>query len=137
MILMFTQVLLITSGAYIYYLAILCAKLALFSLYLRLFAVNSGAKIAIYVGIIVNCLMYLTAVVADRVLCTPRSGDSWTSIKFVARCRISSKWSPISGIYGLISDIYIILLPQPILWRLQMPMRRKWGISAIFLTSLM
>ena len=43
----------------------------------------------------------------------------------------------IQGVFGLLSDVYIFILPLPSLWGLQMRLRRKLGISAIFLTGLM
>ena len=42
----------------------------------------------------------------------------------------------IQGIFGLVTDLYIFILPLPMLWRLQMPLKRKLGITAIFLTGL-
>ena len=41
------------------------------------------------------------------------------------------------GIYGLISDLYIFILPLPVLWGLQMSLRKKIAITAIFLAGLM
>ena len=42
-----------------------------------------------------------------------------------------------AGCFGVLSDIYIYLLPIPVLWNLQMAFKRKMGIIAIFFTGLM
>lgn len=112
-------------------------KLALFLLYYRLFATNSRAKIAISLGILVNCLFYVASCIALIILCLPRRNESWLSTSYAARCDPASKLGNVQGIYGVISDLYIFILPLPVLWHLQMPLRRKLGITAIFFTGLM
>lgn len=120
-----------------YSLAVNFAKLALFLLYYRIFALNSRTKFAIYLGIVVNCLFYIASAIAHLVLCIPRPSDGWTSPRYAARCNKSRVLDIIVGIFGLISDLYIFILPLPVLWRLQMPLKRKLGVMAIFLTGLM
>ena len=115
----------------------LFTKLALFLLYYRLFASKKGAKIAISLGILVNSIFYVASCIVLITLCLPRRGESWMSTSYAARCKPASKIGNVQGVYGVISDLYIFILPLPVLWNLQMPLRRKLGISAIFCTGLM
>lgn len=124
-------------NATLYSLILFFAKLALFLLYYRLFAHNRWTRIAIYLGITLNGLFYVASVVAMMVLCIPRRGESWTSITYTTRCVHSKAMNDVFGIFGLLSDLYIFILPLPILFRLQMSLRKKLGITAIFLTGLM
>lgn len=121
----------------VYSLTVNFAKLALFLLYFRIFATNRRNKIAIHLGILANCCFYIGSSIILLVLCVPRSDESWLSPVYAARCRQTTKMGIIQGVFGLLSDLYIFILPLPILWRLQMPLRRKLGITAIFLTGLM
>jgi hypothetical protein len=42
-----------------------------------------------------------------------------------------------TGIFGVISDLYILILPMPTVFSLHLPMKRKVGIAAIFMTGAM
>jgi uncharacterized membrane protein len=35
------------------------------------------------------------------------------------------------------SDTAILLVPQAVIWRLQMPAKRKWGVSSIFFVAIL
>ncbi|KAL2050957.1 hypothetical protein ABVK25_008856 [Lepraria finkii] len=111
------------------------AKLALFILYYRIFALNRWTKIAIYSGIILTGLFYLASSIALIVLCIPRRNESWTSMTNVTRCERAEVMGDVQGIFGLASDLYIFILPLPVLFRLQMSLKKKLGITAIFLTG--
>ena len=113
------------------------ARLALFLLYHRLFALNRWTRIAIYFGIALNGLFYLASCIALIILCIPRRGESWTSTSYATRCYHAEAMGDVQGIFGLISDIYIFILPLPVLYRLHMSLKKKLGITAVFLTGLM
>ena len=55
---------------------------------------------------------------------------------FEDRCRITVRVSIAHGWFGLLSDLYIFFLPLPVLWGLQMPLKKKLGVAAVFLTGL-
>jgi hypothetical protein len=40
-------------------------------------------------------------------------------------------------ISDLITDVFILLLPLPVIWTLNMPSSRKWAVSGIFMIGLM
>lgn len=42
-----------------------------------------------------------------------------------------------TGVVNLVSDLYLILIPLPAVWSLQMPLQKKISVSAMFLTGLM
>lgn len=132
-----SKVQLFGSGAILYSLTMFFAKLALFLLYYRIFARNRWTRIAIYLGITINGGFYLASIVAILVLCVPRRGESWTSITYATRCTRAEVMGDVQGIFGLVSDLYIFILPLPVLYNLQMSLRKKLGITAVFLTGLM
>ena len=113
------------------------ARLALVLFYFRIFSSHRATRVAIYVGILVGFL-YLTATeIAILVFCVHRHGLQWFSVQYVAQCMPSEKTNYSQGIFGVVSDIYVFILPLPILWTLHMPLRKKLGVTAIFLTGLM
>ena len=115
----------------------LFAKLALFLLYYRLFASVYWTKIAIYLGIITTYLFYIACTMAFLILCVPRPGESWMSSRFNARCAPMVHVASAQAWFGLLSDLYIFFLPLPVLWGLQMPLRKRLRVAAVFLTGLM
>ena len=113
------------------------AKAALFLLYYRLFALDHWTKISIYFGIGITSCFYLATLIAQLVFCIPRPHESWTSMTCVERCSRGEGLGDVHGVFGLVSDLYIFILPLPVLYRLQMSLKKKIGVIATFLTGLM
>ena len=113
------------------------AKLALFLLYFRIFSCDRWTKIGIYLGIVSNLLFYAAAVTVFGVLGIRRSGESWLSNAETARYRKAYLMAYIQGSFGVVSDIYIFILPLPVLWRLNMTPRKKLVVSSVFLAGFM
>ena len=122
------------TGAINYNLTMVFAKLALFLLYHRLFASHRWTKIAICLGSIMSCLIYGAFSIAYCVLCIPGPGESWISTNCVQK---TTKQNYFQGAFNLASDLYIFVLPLPVLSSLQMPLRRKLGVTATFGTGFM
>ena len=78
--------------------------------------------------------------IAYIVMCGPKDGQSQYSY-LIARasekCARASPLDIIIGIVNIISDLYLIILPLPAVWSLNMAFGRKVGVLAIFLTGFM
>jgi hypothetical protein len=46
-------------------------------------------------------------------------------------------WAMTAGIFNIVSDIAILLIPQRAIWKLNMPLNRKIGISFLFALGLL
>lgn len=117
--------------------AVFFAKLSLFLLYLRLFRPSQWTKILIYFGIVTTFAYYTATTVTFGVLCIPRPGESWMESDFSPSCRKSIVMTYIQGVFNVVSDFYLLLLPVPVVWNLQMPLRKKIGVLTIFMTGLL
>ena len=118
--------------------SIFLAKLTLMLLYLRIFEPKPMAKYLIYAGILVIGLFYAATTIAYGAYCVPRSGESYGSPSVAARCNPPSLTIDLTqGVFGFISDLYLFILPMPFIWGLQVPLRRKLGIAAVFATGVM
>ena len=113
------------------------AKLALFLLYFRIFSCDRWTKIGTYLGIVSNLLFYAAAVIVFGVLGIRRSGESWLSNAKTTRYQKAYLMAYVQGSFGVVSDIYIFILPLPVLWRLNMTPRTKLGVSSVFLAGFM
>lgn len=111
------------------------AKAALLVLYLRLFSPNRLTRYLIYIGLVVKFAMYLTTTITAGVLCLPRPGESWLTALLSARCRKTLSMTYIQGIFNVVSDFYILILAIPAVLKLQLHLRKKLGVCAIFMTG--
>ena len=83
----------------------------------------------------VNVLYYTAIVITSNLACTPRE-KIWDPTVPGGKC-INLKTSlVVSSSTNVVYDILILLLPQQIIWHLQMLLKRKIGISLIFVVGI-
>ena len=112
------------------------AKLSVFMVYLRTFGPKTWFRYLTYFGIAINLALYIATTTCFGYFCIRRPGETWVESKSSQRClNISPIVKMIHGIFGIVSDLFIFILPLPVIWKLQMPLRRKIGVSAIFATG--
>ena len=118
--------------ACIYPVAILCVKVSICLLYLRLFdrVIKRAYNWAIYF-ILGFCIFfylgYLAAQIADVVVCTQVFVAVTTRF-----CLMSGPiLEVISGVANTATDLYLVILPIPMIMKLQMPRRRKLGVASV------
>ena len=118
-------------------LALFFAKLSLFLLFLRLFSPDRKLKCLVYLGILFSGALSLTSVVVSGALCSPRPGQPWNDLRVILRCSTERYFAVIQGVLNMLLDFYILYLPIPVLWKLQLPVRKRVGVIAVFMTGSM
>ena len=113
------------------------AKLSLLLLYLRIFSPDRWTRLFIYFGIGVIFIVYTVTASILVGLCIPRKGESWALGLLSSRCRDTMAMTYVQGIFNIISDFYVLVLPLPVVWKLQLPLRKKVAVSAVFMTGLL
>ncbi len=92
----------------------------------------------VYLGIGLNAAAYTAFTITLGVLCLPHRGQSWLEVPFSPRFRRSFVLiGYVQGPFNLVSDLYLLLMPLPAVWQLHLPLRKRLGISGIFLTGFM
>ena len=115
-----------------------CAKLCLFLLYYRLFSRHKWIRYLVYIGIGSITAMYTAGTIVYGYLCLPRPGQSWIEAGFSPRCHDQFIMvSYVRGPFNLLSDLYLLFMPLPAVWQLQLPLQKRLGIAGIFLTGLL
>ena len=113
-------------------------KLSIFLLYLRLFKVSKTMRWLLHFGIFSCLAVYFASGFAQGFLCVRRPWETWLESLQSDRCtKDSVPWYYVQGIFGLVSDIYIFILPIPIVWHLNMRMRKRLGVLGIFALGIM
>lgn len=116
-------------------------KLSLFLLYLRLFKPNKVTRWLIYGGIVACGTFYSSSLISNCALCIPKPGQPNDAASWSLRaeqCSLPSQHLAIAqGVFGTISDIYLLVIPIHSIFQLKLPTERKIGVSAIFMIGIM
>ena len=65
----------------------------------------------------------------------PRAGGSWQAASLASRNGISQKLLLPLGAFGLVSDVFILLLPISGVMRLQLSPKKKLALVMVFMTG--
>lgn len=110
------------------------SKLSLFLLYRKLFSVKRYMRILINVGIVFAFATYMTVIPLGTYYCTPRKGQTWISPEI--KCGKALPYTIASGATNIIVDLYLLCLPIPIVWRLNLSRKRKAGVLSVFMVGI-
>ncbi|KAL9636436.1 MAG: hypothetical protein Q9164_002821 [Protoblastenia rupestris] len=106
--------------------------------YAKIFIVGKKSWDDPIAGMVITGLFYLASMIAFVVMCAPKDGHSQSSyLRALAlpQCARARESQIGVGVVNVVSDLYLILLPLPAVWGLQMPFRKKLGVSSMFLTG--
>lgn len=113
------------------------AKLSLFLLYLRIFSPSIRTKYAIYIGVLSCFVVYAASTIFCGYQCIPRPRQTWLSALMKKSCHDAKYTGYVVGVFNIASDFYLLILPLPSIWKLQMPLPKKIGICGVFIMGLM
>lgn len=117
--------------------AFFTSRLPFLLLYHRLFGSNQKTRYAVYLGGLAECLIYFVYLPLLPVFCAPAVNKTWDTPGVFTKCRRLVPYALVHGIGNIILDLYIMLIPMPMIWRLQLPFRKKLGVSVLFITGVM
>ncbi|CAD6452180.1 cacdc42e-c909-4bcd-8cb7-5552329adcd9 [Sclerotinia trifoliorum] len=116
-------------------------KLSLFLLYLGIFEPNMRTRYAIYLGILLCFIFYTINLGLVCAYLVPGPGQPkmkaswvWASVHNLAAIKVLSF---AQATFGVLSDVYLFVLPIQSILRLHLPIKRKLGIAAVFLCGLL
>lgn len=121
-----------------YCFVVLFAKTAILLEWVHLF-VPRGTRNAFYwsarVMMIVNILLYSSALIANFAGCQPleRFWNFWVP----GHCVDRKARNIVTACFNVVLDVMILLLPQPVIWKMQMTSARKNGIFVVFSVGLL
>ncbi|KAL8817849.1 MAG: hypothetical protein Q9223_003389 [Gallowayella weberi] len=120
----------------IYGPVIFLVKLALFLLFLHLFGRLRWLKWLVWFGIGFTFLFYFSGVIVAFTLCAPTKGRDWLDMSMTPKCRYGNQdYGIAQGTINVFSDFYLLVIPIPAVLSLQLPMSKKLGVIAIFMTG--
>ncbi|KAI1126740.1 hypothetical protein F5Y10DRAFT_244236 [Nemania abortiva] len=133
------------SSIVLFSLSSLFVKTGLLALYLRVFAPNMTARIMIWVGFATIAIFYILSIILNIHFCVPISmttpvpdPDAWAKKLKASNCsQPVYNLNAAVGLFGVVSDLYVLIIPVSMIYNLRIPRNRKLGILAVFLTGLL
>ena len=113
------------------------AKLSLLFLYLEVFRPNIKLRYCIYFGVVLISMFYCATTITFAVLTIPTRGQNLLGSILSANTAKIIPLGIIQGSFNVASDFYILFLPILGVWQLQLPLQKRLGICAIFMTGLL
>ena len=111
------------------------SKSSLLLLYYRIFSPNRMFRYKLYGAFAFLGATTLTSIPMYLAICIPGSNGSWEEA--TAKCGRTAAFGYYSGPATLVFDLFLLYLPASVTAHLHMPLRRKLGILAIFMTGLL
>ena len=115
-------------GRILWITTVFLLRASIISLYVNIFRTKSF-RITCYVVHGVNFAYLAATVLATCLICRPISAN-WNPR--AGTCGDQKSLDLFIGIYNLLMDVCVVILPMPVLWRLQMSLGRKLVLSGIF-----
>lgn len=113
------------------------AKASLFLLYYRVFALKRLMRLMIICGVVFAFVVYVVVMVPlIGTLCAPHIGHKW-NFEVLLSCRRALTYGVVQAVANLSLDLFILALPIPAIVQLRLPMNKKIGVLAIFMTGLL
>lgn len=112
--------------------AITGAKFVILSLYMRVFSTDRRYRIATYVVGTIIALNWLASLIASLSNCKPFAAN-WDKSIPGAKCGSVIRGYQFIGIPNIITDVMMLLLPLPALYKLQVDIGTKIGLFATFM----
>ncbi|KAE8350515.1 hypothetical protein BDV28DRAFT_162899 [Aspergillus coremiiformis] len=113
------------------------AKSSIFLMYLQIFTVLKPIRFAIYFGLFFTFILYWVGVPLESYFAAPHVGETWESLLTNGSPHHLIYWGLVQGSLSVALDIYIFILPLPMLSRLHLPRRKRLQVVAIFSTAMM
>ncbi|KAH8742762.1 hypothetical protein F5883DRAFT_441856, partial [Diaporthe sp. PMI_573] len=95
------------------------AKSSILLLYLQFFSVHRNTRIAIWIGLISVGVLYWAAFPIEAPFMTPSKGQTWGELALSGKPDKMYYWGIVQGPLSVIIDIYIFVVPIPVLLTLK------------------
>ena len=115
----------------------LFTKVTFFIMYLSIFGQWRWMRIAATVGGVITVAFYTSMTACIFAFTTPKRHETWEAHQLTRGERLDARFGPAQSGVGLLIDLYVLLLPIIGVSKLQMPFRRKLGVTIIFMTAIL
>ncbi|KAJ2987815.1 hypothetical protein NUW58_g4304 [Xylaria curta] len=109
------------------------SKASILLLFHQLFEIKRPTRIAILYGIIFTALLYIFVnITLSAIFTAPHAGETWAGILMYKDPRKQLIWGIVQSVLGTGLDLFIFLLPIPIILKLHLSTNGKIQLLAVF-----
>ncbi|KAF3764307.1 hypothetical protein M406DRAFT_42629 [Cryphonectria parasitica EP155] len=116
------------------------AKAATLLLFYELFQISKAMRVAIQIGLTLNFILYATLLVTSSYYMVPRNGQTWDDVvqkqTSFSGPHATTECTVAIAALGVLLDMYIFILPLPVISRLHMSSGRRIQVMLVFFTAL-
>lgn len=113
-----------------YYCCIAFIKFSILAFYRRIFPINT-LRFTTYALIGIIAIWWVTVALISILNCTPIDYN-WDRTQPGGHCLDPEIFAIAISIPNIVTDLIILLLPLPVIWKLQLHFKKKMALSAIF-----
>lgn len=122
-------------------LAFCFVKVSVLIMYLRIFGVLSWMRFGCIIGIVVTTVFQCSLAIAFGAMCGPNVSTGHSQLDFLEafvskKCDSTRILVVVQGAGSVIIDLFLLILPIPAVWTLQMPLKRKNAVLSMFLVGI-
>ncbi|KAH8892600.1 hypothetical protein GQ53DRAFT_822805 [Thozetella sp. PMI_491] len=110
-------------------------KSAILILYIQVFSSKEWMRPAVYLGLLFNFFTYAPLIGAAVYYTTPRGGTTWAELALSTEPQRGLYMSTVKAAMSVVANFYILILPLPILTKLQMGVSKKVQLITVFATA--
>lgn len=107
-------------------------KIVILALYIRFFGVYMRFKYFALVCIAAVVIAYVSSVPLSFYLAYPRGGEAWSTDVVLRNLNAVKVYGMFNGIFALVADIMILLMPIPVLRKLKLAHSKKVRLYVVF-----
>lgn len=107
-----------------------CVKISILSLYTSLFPTQRFV-ILCYVTMGVTAAYFTSVLLETFLLCKPVQFN-WDKSIVDGTCEGQNTAYLVAGITNLVIDVFVVVMPMPMLWGLRMSLRKRLGVIGMF-----
>lgn len=89
-----------------------------------------------YIIAVVNSIYYVFNIILECTSCTPRA-YYWDKTIPGGHCSNGAVLALTSAVINLLLDVAMLVLPQGMIWRLNMSTKKRVGVSTVFIIGLL
>ena len=122
-------------AGYFYIFGLMFAKVSLLMLLYRIFSVDTKFRIASWVIGFVVVVWTLLTLLLETFSCHPLRAIWDLKVYMDPSTHCDPKWYNVLNIHGycnVITDFSLLFLPNPMVWKLQMGVKKRLSIAAVF-----
>ncbi|KAK3689478.1 hypothetical protein B0T22DRAFT_513889 [Podospora appendiculata] len=116
------------------------SKSAIFLTYYQIFEIRESTRVTVCIGLVATFCIYFPSVPLSIIIKGPRKDRTWQQTLDDQTSGVANNlmyWSIIQGALSVALDLYIFILPLPILVKLYLPFGKKIQLFCLFGVALL